>query len=166
MTKHAEKSELSPYLLLSMMRQESAFNEQARSPADAMGLLQILPQTRRALAAELDETQKDLDLFDADTNLYYATVLIKNLLKKYDNNLILTLAAYNAGEPTVDKWRKMIKKVDARELIEMIPYAETRGYIKLVLRNYHNYLQIYENKVLPPVYKLYTNYQKTLILPK
>ena len=162
----AEENGISPYLVLSIMRQESGFNERAKSGAHALGLMQLLPRVARDLASERNTGLGPENLYDPETNIGYGSKLVAQLLKQYGNNLILMLAAYNAGEPQIKKWRKKIIRVDTREFIEQIPYNETRNYIKLVLRNYHNYLQIYENKVLPPVYKLYISYKPEVNPPK
>ncbi len=163
---YAQSSGISPYLILSIMRQESGFNEKAKSGAHALGLMQLLPRVARSLASERNTGLGPENLYDPETNIQYGSKLVSQLLKQYGNNLILMLASYNAGEPQVKKWRKKIIRVDTREFIEQIPYSETRNYIKLVLRNYHNYLQIYENKVLPPVYKLYISYKPEVNLAK
>ena len=157
--KYAESTGISPYLVLSIMRQESGFNTRAKSGAHALGLMQLLPRVARDLASERNTGLGPENLYDPETNIQFGTKLIAQLLKQYGNNLILMLASYNAGEPQIKKWRKKIIRVDTREFIEQIPYTETRNYVKLVLRNYHNYLQIYENKLLPPVYKLYISYK-------
>ena len=152
--KVAKKHGLSPYLLLSIVRQESAYNHKARSSADAMGLLQILPETGRIVAKG---SGKEINLFDPYENLDLGAQLISTHYRKYNKNLIDTLAAYNAGEDIVLKWKSSMKKnVDTREYIELIPYQETRNYIKLILRNFNNYLYLYEKKRLPYPSKLVT----------
>ena len=164
--KYASEYGVSPYLILSIMRQESGFNDRAKSGAHALGLMQLLPRVARDLASERNTGLGPENLYDPETNIRFGAQLISQLLKQYGDNLILMLASYNAGEPQIKKWRKKIIRVDTREFIEQIPYSETRNYIKLVLRNYHNYLQIYENKVLPPVYKLYISYKPEVNPPK
>jgi len=129
------------------MRQESAFDPEAISPADAFGLLQITPFMAKAMGKKLGRplTSKS-ELLDPDTNLFYSTYYISELLKKYKGNLILALATYNANDRAVRKWVRRYGVPDHEEFIEEIPYAETRNYVKLILRNYTNNIFVHEGR--------------------
>ncbi len=119
-------------IVLSLIRQESGFNEQARSPAGARGLMQIMPRTGRYMKKGL----RTKDLYDPKTNIKLGSKYLKYLLRKYKGNLMFTLAAYNAGEGNVRKWRKKIPFTnDIISDIELIPFEETKKYVKLIYRN-------------------------------
>lgn len=137
--------ELDPYLVLALIRQESLFDQRARSPATALGLMQLIPPTARRVARQLGlpaPTQEKL--FEADINLTLGTQYLKDLLLRYSNNWQKALAAYNAGEAAVDRWEREIVADDIDEFVERIPYVETRGYVKLVLRNHRIYKRLYD----------------------
>jgi len=134
-----------PYLVLALIRQESLFNARARSPAAAFGLMQLIVPTATRVAKQLGlpvPTQEKL--FEPEFNLTLGTQYLKDLLERYSNNWFKAIAAYNAGEAAVDRWEKEIVTDDIEEFIERIPYIETRGYVKLVLRNHRIYKRLYE----------------------
>ena len=136
---------LDPYLILGLIRQESLFDARARSPAAALGLMQIIPPTAARLANELNLPKPaDEELFNPELNVRLGTLYLRNLLRRYDQKWYKAIAAYNAGEAAVDRWSQAITTDDEEEFIERIPYHETRGYVKLVLRNHHIYKQLYE----------------------
>jgi len=83
-------------------------------------------------------------LFEPEVNLTLGTQYLKDLLERYSNNWHKALAAYNAGETAVDRWEQEIVAADIEEFVERIPYAETRGYVKLVLRNHQIYKRLYQ----------------------
>ena len=131
---------LDPLIILSLIRQESAFNPKARSRVGARGLMQIMPTTAKGL----DRKVKKRDLMESTTNLHLGIKYFKMLLKKFDGNLIFSLAAYNAGENRVKRWQQeRFTTDDPLLLIESIPFRETRQYVKLIYRNYffYKYLQ-------------------------
>ena len=137
---------LDPYLVLSLIRQESAFNPAARSSAGARGLMQLMPATARQLKKRIKTRQ----LKNPDLNLQLGIKYLKRLIGKYDGNLIYALAGYNAGESKVKKWREEIFSDDnPLSIIEMIPYRETRNYVKLIYRNYFFYQSLYPKDTLP-----------------
>lgn len=119
-------------IVLSLIRQESGFNKQARSPAGARGLMQIMPRTGKYMKKGL----RTKDLYNPRINIKLGSKYLKYLLKKYKGNLMFTLAAYNAGEGNVRKWRKRIPFTnDVISDIELIPFDETKKYVKLIYRN-------------------------------
>ncbi|MBT7611441.1 MAG: lytic transglycosylase domain-containing protein [Bacteriovoracaceae bacterium] len=127
---------IDPLLILALIRQESAFNPNAKSHAGAQGLMQLMPATARRYKRRL----KAYQLKDPSLNLRIGIKYLKKLLKKYDGNLIQTLAAYNAGEGRVKRWMKnvFIHK-DPLLAIESIPFKETRNYVKFIYRNIYFY---------------------------
>ncbi len=132
---HSDKNRLDPALVMGLIRQESAFNETARSSANARGLMQILPATASRLARQARITRyNSKKLFQAETNILLGTRYLAALLKRY-GGAETALAAYNAGGSRVDLWLKEFGNVDMPEFVERIPFSETRGYIKQVLSN-------------------------------
>lgn len=126
-------------IILSLIRQESAFNEKARSIVGARGLMQIMPATGRQFVKNL----KAYKLYNPELNVTIGAQYLENLVRRYEGNLIFALAAYNAGMGNVRKWKKSIPfKDDEISNIEMIPFKETRNYVKLIYRNlfFYSYL--------------------------
>jgi soluble lytic murein transglycosylase len=120
---------------LAVIRQESAFEENARSRANARGLMQILPSTGRNLARQARVTRFNAKkLYQADTNITLGTRFLASLLQQYGKSE-LALAAYNAGDSRVDRWLKEWGNLDMAEFVEQIPFSETRAYVKQVLNN-------------------------------
>jgi soluble lytic murein transglycosylase len=141
----AKEQGIDPYLVLALIRQESLFNVRARSPALALGLMQLLPSTAARVAKQIGITPPSKDkLLEPEINLTLGTQYLKDLLGRYSNNWFKAIAAYNAGEAAVDRWEKEIATDDTEEFVERIPYVETRGYVKLVMRNHRIYKKLYE----------------------
>ncbi len=140
---HAEKKDLDPYLIISLIRQESLFDAAAVSRANAYGLMQLLPTT----AARLTDLPLGggSALTDPAFNIRLGTTYLRGLLERYQGSLILALGAYNAGERAADKWLAQFGELEPDEFVENISYGETRRYVKLVLRNYRTYVQMYGN---------------------
>jgi soluble lytic murein transglycosylase len=143
----AEERGLDPYLVLGLIRQESLFDARARSPAAAFGLMQLIAPTAARVAKQLGLTAPPPDqLFEPETNVTLGAEYLKDLLQRYSNNWFKAIAAYNAGEAAVDRWEREIVTDDIEEFVERIPYIETRGYVKLVLRNHRIYKRLYEQQ--------------------
>ena len=141
----AHERELDPYLVVALIRQESLFDTRARSPAAALGLMQLIPPTAARVARQLGLAVPSQEkLFEPEVNLALGTQYLKDLLQRYSNSWHKALAAYNAGEAAVDRWEREIVTDDIEEFVERIPYVETRGYVKLVLRNHRIYKRLYE----------------------
>lgn len=128
--------DIDPIVVISLIRQESAFNPRARSSVGARGLMQLMPMT----AKQMKRSVKVNDLNRPDVNLELGIKYLKRLLTKYDGNLVHTLAAYNAGERRVSEWQKSVFiSEDPLIQIESIPFKETRNYVKLIYRNMYYY---------------------------
>jgi len=125
--------EFDPIVVLSLIRQESVFNPLARSPVGARGLMQLMPKTAKRMKRSVGDKQ----LVNPQINLELGTKYFKNLYKRYNGNLVYVLAAYNAGEARVERWRNNYFDTDGSILknIETIPFLETRNYVKLIFRN-------------------------------
>ncbi|MEI8571480.1 lytic murein transglycosylase [Methylomonas sp. LW13] len=141
---NAAAQQLDPGLILGLIRQESAFDELADSPAGAKGLMQIMPNTGRQIAAELrDSWDSDYSLFKPELNVKYGTFYFKKLLRQFNGHVALATAAYNAGANKVKRWLPENRALPADIWIENIPYKETRGYVASVLM----YSLIYQQRL-------------------
>jgi soluble lytic murein transglycosylase len=141
--KNSEKNDLNPAIVFGLVRRESAFNEKARSPTGARGLMQIMPQTGKQIAKHLNERWRGSSSLDnPETNIKYGAYYYQRLLKKFDGNYALALAAYNAGPERVKKWLPKADSVPADIWIETIPYHETRDYVSTVI----TYALIYQQR--------------------
>ncbi|MGZ3775253.1 MAG: transglycosylase SLT domain-containing protein [Bdellovibrio sp.] len=139
----AKKSGIPQEFIFSIIRQESAFNSEARSSVDAFGLMQLLPNVAKQLARQHSlEFQDDLDLFKPEVNIPLGAFELKNLMNKYNNQFILAVSGYNANDGAIRGWLKTRFRQDPLEFIEEVPYEETRTYIKLVMRNYVFYQRL------------------------
>jgi soluble lytic murein transglycosylase len=135
---------LDPLLVASLIRQESLFIPDAVSPADAHGLMQLLPRTARELAGDAGVTPAEARALDVvPTNVRLGTTLLRRLLDRYDGSQVKALAAYNAGEDAVAKWERRYGARPDDEFTELISFRETRDYVKLVLQNLQVYRQLY-----------------------
>jgi soluble lytic murein transglycosylase len=133
-----------PLLILGVIRQESAFNARAISRSDARGLMQLLPSTGREAYQRMGlEGFRDDLLFDPQMNVRLGAQYLGRLTETHRGNLILALAAYNAGPSRVKRWLQELSTADWDEFIERLPFEETRLYVKSVLRNYGMYQRLY-----------------------
>jgi soluble lytic murein transglycosylase len=135
-----------PELVLGITRQESAFVPSERSWADAFGLMQMIPEKAKELSRKYAIPYDDFnDLYDPEINLEMGTALLKDLREKFKGKFAQTVAAYNASDEAIRIWERDRFNGNYLEFIEMIPYEETRNYIKLVFRNYITYKRITSN---------------------
>lgn len=135
---------LSPYLVLALMRQESAFNKKVVSSAQAIGLMQLLPTTATRVARSMGTKLPDQnDLKKPEVNIQLGVKYLSGLLDDFEGNIIFALASYNAGPNKVKQWLETRSHLLPLEFMESIPYKETRNYVKKVLRNYVIYKTLY-----------------------
>jgi len=134
---------LDPYLVASLIRQESAFNPSAVSRANAVGLMQLLPKVGKGVARQEKlrrfSTQQ---LFTPAINLQLGTRYFRTMVDKF-GSFEYALAAYNAGSDRVQDWLGQGKYRDPQEFVESIPFTETREYVQNILRNANVYRQLY-----------------------
>ena len=136
--------DLDPYLVAGLIRQESEFNPKAVSRAGAMGLMQVMPAVGRELAGRLGVSgYSTRRLHDPDISLRFGTYHLKEALNRFQNDLELTLAAYNAGVSRARRWVTWGDFKEPGEFVETIPFTETRGYVQSVLRNGEMYRKLY-----------------------
>jgi soluble lytic murein transglycosylase len=135
---------LDPYLVASLIRQESEFNPLAVSRANAVGLMQLLPKTGRVVAhEEALKRYSSSELFTPAVNLELGTRYFRGMVDKFGGSFEQALAAYNAGSDRVEEWMGQGKYRDAPEFVESIPFTETREYVQAIMRNANVYRQLY-----------------------
>jgi soluble lytic murein transglycosylase len=135
---------LDPYLVASLIRQESEFNPVAVSRANAVGLMQLLPRTGKQVAHQTAmKHYNPSQLYTAPVNLELGTRYFRGMVDKFGGSFEQALAAYNAGSDRVDDWMGQGKYRDAAEFVESIPFTETREYVQAIMRNANVYRQLY-----------------------
>lgn len=149
---HLQGKSVSKSFAMAIARQESAWNAQARSHANAIGLMQMLPSTAKQTAeANVLPFQSERDLYNPFKNIMLGTTHLNELNTKYPNNRILIAAAYNAGASRVERWlARADKRLDMDEFIASIPFLETRGYVQNVLAYDFFYQQLWGNQPKVP----------------
>jgi len=142
--KYSRDQGLDPFLVAALIRQESEFNIHSISPANAYGLMQVLPSTGRGLARHFGIRRfSGSDLLTADRNIQLGTYFFKTLLDNNGGEPEIALAAYNAGPSRSALWRTWGPFHEPAEFTEVVPFHETRGYIQIVLRNAEVYRRLY-----------------------
>ncbi|MGB9721037.1 MAG: transglycosylase SLT domain-containing protein [bacterium] len=129
------------WLILAIIWQESMFDPDATSSADARGLMQVIPNTGKLLARELGIDS--YSLYEPQVSIKFGTIYLTKMLSEY-NFLPVALAAYNAGPINVRKWLRKNSNVELDEFVELIPFAETRDYVRLTLARQIIYRKIWE----------------------
>lgn len=138
---HEATSKLPPNLVWSVMRQESAFDPEVVSPARAVGLMQLLPETARA-TAEKSHGQAPYEerwLTVPDRNIDLGALYLRELLDQFNGNVALAVGAYNGGPEAIQRWLSKAKDETLDIFVETVPFLETRGYIVRVLGNLARY---------------------------
>jgi soluble lytic murein transglycosylase len=132
-----------PLLAAAIIREESQYDVRALSRVGAMGLMQVMPATAQVLQKKSGgaDLGRD-DLFDQETNIRFGVRYIEQLLQQFSGNVIYAVAAYNAGPQAVSAWLAKYGNREGDEFVEMIPYLETRQYVKRVLRSYREYTRL------------------------
>lgn len=146
--RYALKRKLDPALIYALMRQESGFDRDIRSPAGAVGLMQIMPATAKKLAES--DSLRDFhseDLAEAEVNVRLGTFYVRQLLDDYTGNPFFMLANYNAGPEPTRRWFRAYGARPVEEMVEDISYWETRDYVKKVMGNYWTYKILYNNRL-------------------
>lgn len=155
-SRYANKYKVDPYFALAVMREESLMNPEIVSSAQAIGLMQIIPETGQNLFTILKRADFDKKkLFDPETNIELGVLYLSRLMKENKGNPYYVLAAYNAGPQALNKWSARRPATDdIDEFIERIPYGETRMYVKRVMNTYLTYKIIYESNINPKYFRL------------
>lgn len=129
-----QRYDVQPDWVYSLMRQESAFLPNARSPVGAMGLMQLMPKTAREVARKSRiRLRNKKQLLNAKTNIRLGTAYMSQLLKRFDGNLVVASAAYNAGPHRAERWQPKHNSMAGDIWVETIPIKETRNYVKNIV---------------------------------
>lgn len=143
----AKEYEVDPYLVFAVIRAESKYQSNARSPVGARGLMQIMPETSFWIAENLGIENFDIEeLHQPEVNIRFGCWYLANLNKQFEANLPVVIAAYNAGRGNVREWLIEEQWDGSVEQLDDVPFPETKKYIKAVLINYEAYKAIYTNK--------------------
>lgn len=142
--RYSTANDLDPYLVASLIRQESEFNPGAVSSANALGLMQVMPGTGKKLAKEEKIRRfRPEQLLIPTTNIQLGTRYFKELLDQFHGTPEYALAAYNAGSDRVEAWLSDGNFRDPEEFVESIPFTETREYVQAIMRNASVYKKLY-----------------------
>jgi len=138
----AESEGLDKYLIAALIREESRYDPEVVSWAGAVGLMQLMPATANQVNNQIKAHIKDSsNLHDVKTNIFFGAHYLAGLMKEYEK-IPFAIIAYNAGGSNLKKWLTRYYKDDITEFVEHIPYKETKGYIKKVLKSYWQYRNI------------------------
>ena len=144
---NSQANGLDPYLVASLIRQESEFNAGAVSRANAYGLMQLLPSVGKSIAKKRGlKGFNPGQLLVPTMNLQLGTVNLRQVLDRFGGQPEYALAAYNAGDVPVRQWMSTNDYKDTPEFVESIPYTETREYVQAILRNREMYRALYAAK--------------------
>ena len=119
--------------IYSLIRQESAFAPTARSPAGALGMMQLMPSTAKQVSRKLGLNFNTHSLLDPENNILLGTQYLSDLLQRFEGNIVLATAAYNAGPNRAKRWQPESSPMAGDIWIETIPIHETREYVKNIL---------------------------------
>ena len=137
------KNNLDPYLVASLIRQESEFNPSAISYANAYGLMQLLPAVGKAMAREEGISHfETFQLLNPEINIRLGTRYLRQMLERFSGVPEYALAAYNAGDSRVTDWEGAGPYHGMDEFVESIPFTQTREYVQAILRNVETYKAI------------------------
>jgi len=138
---------LDPFLVYAIIMAESEFNPEIRSPAGAVGLMQIMHDTGKRLAENLGLTSFSEEmLLNVELNIALGVSYLEELLARFKGDLIPAIASYNAGEDRVETWLRRRPGDDPEMFVANIPYRETKKYVQRVLWYYEEYQRIYGNR--------------------
>lgn len=145
LTAFARDHELDPAWVYGLIRQESRFQTEARSHAGAQGLMQIMPATGDWIARQLGLAGfRREQLHQIDTNLKFGTFYLRDVANRLGQSEVLASAGYNAGPGRPARWRQVLSGVvDGAAFAEIIPFTETRDYVKKVMWNTHWYASLF-----------------------
>jgi soluble lytic murein transglycosylase len=144
----ARRYNIDPYLVAGLIRQETIFNPQARSRANALGLMQLLPSTGRLVARKYSlggGTITAADLYNPILNLQLGTAYLSDMIRDF-GRFEYAAAAYNGGPTRVARWLRELPTTEIEEWVDSIPLSETRGYVQGVYRNARQYQRLYDEQ--------------------
>lgn len=143
---YAENYDIDPLLVFSLIKVESRFSPAATSRRGAQGLMQLMPDTARWAAHQLNmKGFDDSKLVDPETNIRLGCWYVSDLSQEFNGRLPLVIAAYNAGRGNVREWLIVGIWDGSLENIQKVPFPETRNHVRKVLNEYEIYRMIYKN---------------------
>ncbi len=158
----AGRNRLDARFILSIIREESAYDPRAMSAADAHGLMQLIPPTAEKVGRSLGlKGVKIEDLRDPETNIRLGSTYLRQLVDQFDGNMVFAIASYNGGPQNVNKWREKSGNLELDEFVEEIPFRETRNYVKKIFKSWSNYRLLYG----PEGEQLYTLAMERMLTP-
>ena len=141
---YAKKYGVDELLVYSIIREESRFQKDAVSPADARGLMQLIPPTARTVARQIGINGFSIAMLTIPRiNIEMGIFYFKQVLDQFNGDVELALASYNAGPHRAADWKVRFYGLEKDEFIEEVPFRETRNYIRRILRSYGAYKAIY-----------------------
>ena len=140
---NAAENGLDPALPAAVILAESSYMPQAVSEANAQGLMQLLPGTAQWVAGKFDEDYREGCLFEPETNIRYGCWYLGYLIRRFNGNLTCAVAAYHAGQGTVDGWLKNPEYSPDGATLTTIPSDATGTYVERVLKYYEKYKELY-----------------------
>jgi soluble lytic murein transglycosylase len=167
--KYAAESNLPESLVYAIIKAESTYSPTALSPVGAVGLMQLMPATAKAVAGVAVDRA---GLTTPDINIRYGSRHLKDLLAYHNGDLVKTIAAYNAGSGNVGKWEKRLGQIPPEEFVENIPFGETKEYVKKVVAGMELYRRFYgldskqEKPIAPPVENAAAAPEKVAVAPQ
>lgn len=152
--REAAAAGIPPSLVWGVMREESAFIVDARSPTGALGLMQLMPATAKEVARGTPYTPDEASLKRADVSVALGAKLLGALRRSFAPNVVLAIPAYNGGPGAVRRWMSTRPQSEFDLFTELVPWEETRGYLKRVLASQATYAYLYEPERLDEVLRL------------
>ncbi len=140
---YSKNFELDPYLVMAVISAESKFNETAQSHKEAKGLMQITETTFDWVCKKYSLDYTTDSIYKPEANIHIGCAYLDFLLKSFNYDIKTTLAAYNAGQGNVNKWLKDKKYSKDGKTLDNIPFAETKNYVKTVLKRMKVYKKLY-----------------------
>ena len=145
---HAPPRGIDPRFVLSIARQESRFQPDAKSVAAARGLMQFIPETANDIARQLglsDFTQDNL--YNPDTAILFGSQYLANLFKEFPAQPQAVAASYNGGPENVARWLRRARSDEADRYVTELGFSQTKDYVFKVMTNFWNYQQLYDDKL-------------------
>lgn len=143
----AKTHQLDPFLIAAVIRAETNFRHQAESHKGAIGIMQLMPETAAWIVETSGANKLNADdLLKPEINIHLGSWYLRWLISYYEGNLLYAIAAYNAGQGNVNKWKQSEVWNGTEDDINQIPFGETRHYVQRVLYYYKKYSDLYEKE--------------------
>lgn len=154
--KYSKEYSLDVYFVIAVIKTESNFKRYVKSNKNAIGLMQITPDTAKWAAEKMNITDFNEDmLYDPEFNIRMGCWYLNDLKAEFNNDMKLVLAAYNGGRGNVQKWLKNSEHSTDGKNLDYIPFQETDKYIKRVEVNYRIYKFLYKNTLMSILTNIY-----------